>query len=323
MSRIKFKYNPATLRFERVKISVFNVIAVLIGYLSVGALFFVGLLLLQEYLMESPAEKKLRAENKALQQHKVIMAGQVWANNLQLDELKKQDEALYKKLFESDDTDRASDLSSHRIEILSSDATQFYTTLHRLMKETSWLKETGRQNNQYFFQTASIRKEDLPSLQSIPSIAPVSQFDVSKLVSGFGTRIHPFHKGHYHHDGVDIAAARGTPVLAAGSGRVMVVKRSDLVAGYGNYIEVEHGGGLVTRYSHLEDILVRAGQKIKKGEAIGTVGTSGGSIAPHLHYEVVKDGNNIDPIRFFIENLSADQFKELYTRSKKKNQSLD
>jgi murein DD-endopeptidase MepM/ murein hydrolase activator NlpD len=323
MPRMKFKYNPTSLRYERVKISFFNVLINVVAYVSFGVLFFAGLLILQEYIVETPAEKRLRAENAALKQHKVIMAGQLWSNNQQLAELKKEDEALYKKLFESAGPDRQTNGTDARVDILSSDNEQFEVLLAGMQQQTNELHHLSRQSSNYFYKNASVKKEDLTLLFAMPSLAPVQNFEVSKLVSGFGTRVNPFHKGNYHHDGVDIAAARGTAVMATGHGQVTLAKRSDLVAGYGNYIEIDHGRGIVTRYSHLEDIFVRPGQRVKKGQPVATVGSSGGSIAPHLHYEVMKDGHNIDPVKFFIENLNADQFKELYTRSRKKNQSLD
>ncbi|MBK8290924.1 MAG: M23 family metallopeptidase [Flammeovirgaceae bacterium] len=141
---------------------------------------------------------------------------------------------------------------------------------------------------------------------------------MSKLVSGYGIRINPFHKGNYHHDGVDISSARGTVVTATAEGQVTIVKRSDLVAGYGNYLEVDHGDGYVTRYSHLEEIVVRQGQTVKKGQSIGIVGSSGGSIAPHLHYEVIKNGNNLNPIDFFMEGIASGQYEALVNFRKNK-----
>ncbi|MDQ2657797.1 MAG: M23 family metallopeptidase, partial [Bacteroidota bacterium] len=141
--------------------------------------------------------------------------------------------------------------------------------------------------------------------------------------SGFGMRVNPFHKGLYKHLGVDIAMPRGTPVLATATGKVVQLKRSDLQAGYGNYLEVDHGNGVVTRYAHLEDILVRFGARVTKGDTIGTVGTSGGSVAPHMHYEILRDGENVDPVHYMVQGLSATQHQLLTTMSHKQNQSLD
>ncbi len=323
MSLTKFRYNPENLRYERVKISFFNVLITVFSYLTFGALFFVGLLLLQNFIIETPAEKKLRAENNALEQHKVVLAGQLWQSNNQLDELRKQDLDLYEKLFETQGPTEIKHPNSNREEILLAEKENFDGQLVALNSSLGDIYQSAKNTNGFFHEKASVKKEDLSSLFSAPSIVPVENFELSKLVSGFGIRINPFHKGQYHHDGTDISSVRGSKVLAAGHGLVINIKHSDLLAGYGNYVEIDHGGGIVTRYSHLEEITIRFGQKIKKGEPLGTVGSSGGSIAPHLHYEVIKNGVNMDPIKFFAEGLDAKQYQQLVIKSKTQNQSLD
>jgi len=323
MPGTKFRYNSENLRFERVKISFFNVLITFFSYLTFGVLFFIGLLLLQNYVCETPEENKLRSENEALKEHKVVLAGQLTQSNNQLDELKKQDLDLYEKLFETKLPQETNHSASNREEILLAGSGDFNGIINDLNSRFKDLYTSAKRSNEFYHAKASVKKEDLSTLFSIPSIVPVDNFDQSKLVSGFGTRINPFHKGHYHHDGVDIASARGTSVLAAGHGVVVITKRSDLLAGFGNYVEIDHGHGIITRYSHLEEITVRTGQKIKKGQTLGTVGSSGGSIAPHMHYEVIEKGVNIDPIKFFAEGLNAGQYQELVNKSKKQNQSLD
>jgi murein DD-endopeptidase MepM/ murein hydrolase activator NlpD len=306
-----------------VKISFFNVLITILSYSAFGVLFFAALLLLQNYIIETPSEKLLRTENKALQQHKIILTSQLQQSESQLEELKKQDQELYEKLFEAQLPQDEHLSVNKREEILIAGTRDFNETINDLNARFNDLFTSAKTSNELFHASASVKKEDLPTLFTIPSIIPVENFDLSKLVSGFGTRINPFHKGHYHHDGVDIASARGTLVLAAGHGKVIMTKRSDLLAGFGNYVEIDHGHGVITRYSHLEDIGVHIGQKIKKGQAIGSVGSSGGSIAPHLHYEVIQDGANIDPIKYFAEGIRAEDFRELVIKSKKQNQSLD
>ncbi len=323
MPLTKFRYNPENLRYERVKISFFHVLIIVFSYLTFGALFFVGLLLLQNFIIETPSEKKLRAENNALAHHKVVLAGQLWQSNNQLEELKKQDIDLYEKIFETTGSTETKQSYLNREEILLAEKENFDGQLIALNSRLGDIYHSAKNTNGFFHDKASVKKEDLSSLFSAPSVVPVENFELKKLVSGFGIRINPFHKGQYHHDGIDISSARGSKVLAAGHGLVINIKHSDLLAGYGNYIEIDHGGGIVTRYSHLEEITIKFGQKIKKGQPLGTVGSSGGSIAPHLHYEVIKNGVNIDPIKFFAEGLDAKQYQQVAIKSKTQNQSLD
>ncbi|MCW5912605.1 MAG: M23 family metallopeptidase [Cyclobacteriaceae bacterium] len=324
MSRTKFYYNLKTLRYERTRFSVVRLIMGITGYLVFGLVFFAALLFLQNFIIDTPLEKQLRAENRALAEHKVVLTAQISESNRQLNELKQQDLLLYQKLFETQARNTGNNqVLPEREEILVSDADEFNESVTQLGNRFTELIQSARGGNHFFSLKASVGRPDMPALMATPSIAPIENFELEKLVSGYGMRINPFHKGKYHHDGVDIASPRGTAVLATAPGRVLITKRSELVAGYGNYIEVDHGNGYITRYSHLEEIEVRTGQKIEKGQRMGTVGSTGGSIAPHLHYEVIKNGVNLDPVKFFMEGISSDQYEILVNLSRKQNQSLD
>ncbi|MBN8575643.1 MAG: M23 family metallopeptidase [Cytophagales bacterium] len=324
MAKTKYYYNLKTLRFERARFSVGRFVLRVVGYLVFGFVFFIGLLLLQNLVLETPLEKQLRAENRALEDHKFILTAQLGTSNLQLADLKQKDLSLYQRLFETElNRPENSAVLPERENLLISDLRDFNESAEQLGNRFTELIRVARTSNTFFNAKASVGRSDLPELFATPAIAPIENFAVEKLVSGFGMRINPFHKGNYHHDGVDVAAPRGTAVVATAPGRIVTTKRSDLIAGYGNYIEIDHGNGYLTRYTHLEEIDVRTGQKIEKGQRIGSVGSSGGSIAPHLHYEVLKNGTNVDPTRFFMEGLTATQYKILAGLSTKQNQSLD
>ena len=323
MTRTKFFYNPKTLRYERARFSVVRFTMAMVGYLVFGVVFFAALLLLQNLIIETPHEKQLRAENRALKEHKVILSSLLSESNQQLSELKRQDLSLYQRLFETQSPHTTNQVLPEREEILVSNANEFDESVTQLGNRFSELIQTARNGNQFFGLKARVGRTDMIELMTTPSIVPIQNFELEKLVSGYGVRINPFHKGKYQHDGVDIAAPRGTAVLATAPGRVLITKKSELVAGYGNYIEIDHGNGYITRYSHLEDFVVRTGQKVEKGQPIATIGSTGGSIAPHLHYEVIKNGVNLDPIKFFMEGITSAQYKVMLSLSKKQNQSLD
>jgi murein DD-endopeptidase MepM/ murein hydrolase activator NlpD len=206
---------------------------------------------------------------------------------------------------------------------LFANADTFRHIVESLKIKSSELAEKSARSNDHFNNVIDLSKEDLELLRSIPSRLPVDDKNYLQVVSGFGIRINPFHKGMYEHPGVDIVAARGTTVFATGGGRVSRVNKTYVEAGYGNYIEINHGHGFVTRYAHLEEMHVRLGQIITKGAIIGSVGNSGGSIAPHLHYEVIRDGENVDPVHFMIEGMTSGQHREMSVLAKKQNQSLD
>ena len=120
---------------------------------------------------------------------------------------------------------------------------------------------------------------------------------------------------------MDFTSPRGTPVFASGNG--VVLRADNTAAGYGNHIVIDHGFGYESLYAHLFKYNVRVGQKVKRGDLIGFVGSTGRSEAPHLHYEIFKDGERINPINFYYGNLSPEEFNEMLLKSQQENQSLD
>jgi len=322
MPNKKYYYNPKTLRFEIKKISLSKVLGNSFGYLSFGALFFVGLLALQNFIVETPLESKYRLENQSLRKHKAILNERVQMANAQLADLQSKDDELYKKIFEISRSEIVANRQG-REEILTASSPVFMNWTETLTSQFNSIVRKAEKRDKFFRLTTSVDKSDWNRLQATPVLQPVENFEVSQLVSGFGIRINPFHKGKYHHDGVDIAAPRGANVVAAGPGKIIAVKKSDLLAGFGNYVEIDHGYGYITRYAHLDNISVRLGEKVLKGFKIGSVGTSGGAIAPHVHYEVIANGANIDPLQFLVQGLDSDRYARLFIASKKINQSLD
>ena len=324
MARIRFRYNPNTLKYERVGIRVGTVLFSLLSYVAAGFVCFMGLLVLQNKFLNSNEEKALRLENKALAQHHKQLASIMMYSHQRLDKLKSQEQALADRIFESRTTQApVEDPSINRDMILMADANEYEHHTEALTATVRQLLAGARYLNEIHSGDAGVDKPEMARVTLLPTGLPLPNFEVSMMVSGFGNRINPFHKGIYHHDGVDLRAPRGTAVLATGKGVVTVVRQSDLVAGFGNYLEIDHGNGWVTRYAHLEAIQVRSGQKLKKGDVVGTVGMSGGATAPHLHYEVLKDGKNQNPVQCMVEGLSADAYAAMVLLSKKENQSFD
>ena len=167
----------------------------------------------------------------------------------------------------------------------------------------------------------SLSKSKKKLLEAIPSIQPIKNEDVKRMASGFGYRTDPFTKKRRMHKGMDFSASKGTPIYASGSG---IVKRADNRApGYGKHIRIDHGFGYVSLYAHLDGYAVKRGKTVKRGDLIGYVGNTGRSVAPHLHYEIFKDGIRINPLNFYYGNLTASEFDLLVNQANQENQSLD
>jgi len=167
----------------------------------------------------------------------------------------------------------------------------------------------------------ALAKQKNKLLAAIPAIQPVKNEQLKRMASGFGYRSDPFTKARKMHQGMDFTAPTGTPIFATGDG---VVKRADNTAsGYGNHIVIQHGYGYETLYGHLSKYKCKAGQRVKRGDIIGYVGSTGRSEAPHLHYEVHKDGKPVNPINFYYGNISAAEYSIISKLANQENQSLD
>lgn len=158
-------------------------------------------------------------------------------------------------------------------------------------------------------------------LAAIPAIQPVSNKDLSRIASGFGYRIDPVYKVTKFHAGLDFTAPQGTPIYATADGVVKEANYNE--GGYGNHVVINHGYGYETLYGHMYKIKARAGQRVKRGEVIGYVGSTGKSTGPHCHYEVRKSGQPVDPVYFFYNDLTPEQYDRILKLAAAGNQSFD
>ncbi|HEY9005365.1 MAG TPA: M23 family metallopeptidase [Ohtaekwangia sp.] len=321
MKDVKYIYNPKTCQYERARLTWRDIVLTGFGILFTATLLFIGIVVLHNRFVTSDYERQLRAENKLLKEHKPVLMENLNEIETTLQKLKSEEKDLYTKLFNTtppSEKNVAASLSKEKV--LLADAGDFQSMLETLKGRSDALYDRTTDSHA---ATRPISEQDLAMMLSLPSILPIQNLEAEKLVSGFGKRVNPFHKGMYLHPGVDFIATRGTEVVATAPGEVNDINKNELQAGYGNSIVIDHGHGMSTRYAHLETITVRPGQKVTKGMVIGTVGSTGGSVAPHLHYEVIRDGEHVDPSLYFIEGITSRQHHQLLERSKQSNQSLD
>ncbi|MEP6734454.1 MAG: M23 family metallopeptidase [Chryseolinea sp.] len=289
------------------------------------AIMLLGVMIVvHDYFIKSPKSSLVRNENEKLAANKPALESRLNEVEKKVTHLKTVDSSLYSRLFNSTPSD--ADTNSNKLtrdKVLLAGVADFHSILDNLRERSTQLVEKSSATNQTFGERIRISKEKILALQTLPTIQPIFNAELDQLVSGFGVRINPFHKGKYNHPGVDFAAPRGSAVFATAPGKVVTVKKTSLQAGYGNYVEIDHGNGFVTRYAHLDAISVRRGQQVFKGKVIGTAGSSGGSVAPHLHYEVIRDGEQVDPVNYLLEGLTSEQYGSLLQNASKQNQSLD
>jgi len=325
MSKVKYYYDSETLSYRKIEPRKGRKF----GFIFLGVLgsLLSGFLLLLLYLnipgIQTPREKKLQRELSNMELQYQLLNKRMEEAETVLAEISDRDNNLYRAYFEANPipeeqrkagfggVNRYKDLegfdnsnliigSSKRLDVLSK----------QIVVQSRSLDEIAKMAED---------KEKL--LAAIPAIQPVKNEDLTRMASGFGYRTDPFTKTRKFHWGMDFTARRGTPVYASGDG---VVTRADSrSSGYGRHIRIDHGYGYESLYAHLYKYNVRRGQRVKRGDLIGFVGSSGRSEAPHLHYEIFKDERRINPINFYYGNLSPEEFARLLEASQQENQSLD
>jgi murein DD-endopeptidase MepM/ murein hydrolase activator NlpD len=318
-----YRYNTETCRYERARHGLADAFFYTTALVLTAVLMLAGLLILHDLVIDSEKEKLFRKENFALQKSHSLISKQLDELDVTLASLQAKDRELHVKFFSSGpETESAQTPRSTKRDMLLSDAPTLHTFLSDVEEQSDRLLNKASASTDHYSQHMNIGfyTDMIPSL---PLAQPIAGLAPQNIISGYGMRINPFHKGMYNHPGVDIAVARGTQVFATAAGKVITVKYSTLQAGYGNYVEVDHGNGFLTRYAHLEEIHVRKGETVNKASLVGTTGISGGSAAPHLHYEIVRGGKNVDPILYMIEGITSEKHEQFRAAAEKVNQSLD
>lgn len=323
MKKLRYYYNPKTLNYEKVEESWTSRFARVFGWISLAIVFAVIIVVVYNSVFESPDERYYRHELEKMQLEYELMSRELDNLNEVMAELQDRDDKIYRVIFEAEPipaSQRAAGFGGtnylKRFEGYDNEG---------LMKEAARKIELlkGRlvvQSKSYDEISKLLRsKEEL--LSSIPAIQPVSNLDLTRLASGYGYRIHPVYKTLKFHAGIDFTAPQGSDIYSTGDG--VVIRADSRSRGYGNMVVIDHGFGYTTRYAHMYKMNVRPGQKIKRGELIGQVGNTGLSTAPHLHYEVLKDGKHVNPINFFFNDLDEEEYALVIDLANTSNQSFD
>lgn len=323
MKRVKYYFNTHTLRYEklvtplRIKLlRVFGFVAAALVTAAIIAYFafiFVG----------SPAEKILRSQNEELRYRLQVLDKRAQGLEQQMAALEKRDNEVYRSIFEAQpipDSIRATQMEQ-QLEIAKVESLPEGSVIHSI--DTTLRKVQARMEFQKasYNEIVNLIKNKEKLLAATPAIQPVSNKDLNRIASGFGYRIDPVYKTVKFHAGLDFTAPQGTPIYATADG---VVKEAGVDnGGYGRAVVINHGYGYETLYGHMYRIKTRKGARVKRGEIIGYVGSTGKSTGPHCHYEVHKNGRKLDPVYFFYNDIDPKQFDQLLKRANASNQSLD
>lgn len=324
MAKIKYYYDTESCRYERIKVSSWDIFFNLLGFLVVSTFIGLGIFFATDHYLESPAKAELRKENEELRLYYDLLEQDMQATTDMLSVLQERDDDIYRVLFGVEpipDEIRSAGIggSNRYRELLEKGLQREELILSNLKKIDEMKKQMYIQTKSYdeIVKMASTKEERMASL---PAIQPISNKELKRLASGFGYRIHPIYKVKKMHEGTDFSVKKGTPVYATGDGIIKWTRTS--FSGYGKQIEIDHSFGYVTKYAHLNEFVVKKGQRVKRGELIAYSGNTGGSTAPHLHYEVIKNGKKVNPAYFFYQDVSDAEYAEILRLSEIENQSL-
>jgi murein DD-endopeptidase MepM/ murein hydrolase activator NlpD len=322
MAELKYRFNSETLNFERIRVSGWQktkrTLIALIPGLLVG---IIGIFLAFQFV-DSPKEASLKRENQQLAvQYELVNKRLSEIENVLYD-VQRRDDNVYRVIFEADPIPstvrQAGTGGVNRYKDLEGYASADLVIATR--------KRLDRIAKQLYVQSVSfdevaslaIRKQEL--LASIPSIQPIPD-DKTQVSSGFGERLHPIYKIIKMHQGLDFTAPVGTEIRSSGDGRVTYADYG--TNGYGMHVIVDHGFGYETLYAHMSRLKVRSGQRVKRGDVLGLSGNTGLSAAPHLHYEVHKAGEPVDPANYLFNSLTPDEYARMIEMSRNATQSFD
>lgn len=323
MKKVKYFYNTHTLRYEKLVTPLRVKLLRILGFLAAAIVTALIIVAFAFRFLDSPKEKLLRLQYERSQQDLRLIAGRVREMDAKLRQLEKRDNEVYRTIFEATpipDSARQKQIEKEKeVRLVSAMddnelSASIFSSLNLINARISVQEKSYRD-----IENMVLNKEKL--LASTPAIQPVANADLKRVASGFGNRIDPVYKTIKFHAGLDFTAPQGTPIYATAEGRVSLSGNSG--NGFGNHVVIDHGFGYETLYGHMVRVKARLGQMVKRGEIIGWVGSTGKSTGPHLHYEVHKGGRPIDPIYFFYNDLSPEQYQQILKLAQSSNQSFD
>lgn len=320
MSKTKFRFNPETLEYEKVSSDYKGAIIKTLGILSFAAL--VAIISYTLALKGNDTETLQRELSEYEVQFKLLNQ-KTREIQSQLDDLAQMDDDVYREIFGadpiSDDVRKAGTGGIDKY--LSLDALSDGKKIKELHQKIDNMSSQYEVQKQSYNKLIKMAQNKSKMLASIPAIQPIPNKNLRRVASGFGYRVDPIYKTRKMHKGMDFTAPTGTKIYATGDAVVQKVQNKRW--GYGKHVVLNHGYGYSTLYGHMSRINVRVGQKVKRGQLIGLVGSTGKSTGPHLHYEVRKNGNAVNPVGYFYNDLTSEQYEEMLKLSSNPNQSFD
>jgi murein DD-endopeptidase MepM/ murein hydrolase activator NlpD len=323
MAKVKYKFNPHTLSYDKVVVNFKTRLKRIFALFSTNLVAAVLMAFAFLHFYESPKTRSLKKENQRLQTQYELLYKDLTAIEKVLDDIEQRDNNLYRVIFESDPI-------PHSVRKAGFGGANKYSKLESFDNSELVIKTAEKADivaKQAYIQAKSydevwkmaMNKEKM--ILSIPAIMPIANKDLKHTASGWGFRIHPIYKIKQFHYGMDFSAPVGTKIYATGDGVVKDIETSKI--GFGKWVVIDHGYGYETLYGHMSRFNVQVGERVKRGSVIGFVGNEGTSTAPHLHYEVHKNGKPVNPQYYYFKDLSPQEYAKMVDISSNIGQTFD
>ncbi|MCZ4694368.1 M23 family peptidase [Ancylomarina euxinus] len=322
MAKTKYQFNPESISYEEVEVSFKTRALGFLKHIASSLVLAVIMVAILFNYFGSPKERSLERENQELLSHYERLNNEFNKARVVLGDLEQRDDNIYRVIFEAEPI-------HNNIRKAGFGGVNRYGNLENLENADlviSTAKKLDQLSKSIYVQTKSydevevMVKNKFKLLAAIPAIMPIAIKDFNRISAGYGWRVHPIYKTRKFHDGMDFTGKLGTPLYATGDA---VVKDVSMHKGYGKTVVLDHGYGYTTLYAHLNGYNVKRGQKVKRGEVIAFLGNTGKSTGPHLHYEIRKSGQTLNPINYYFNDLSADEYDRMVAFAANTGQTMD
>jgi len=323
MAKAKYKFDHKSLSYDKIVLTRKQKFYRFLTYFAATLIIAIIYNVIFIVFFDTPKEKGLIRENQQLATQYKILNNRFDLVEKTLEDLQKRDDNIYRVIFEAEPippsvrsagfggTNRYIDLQGYKNSDLVTETAQRLDMINKKLYVQS----------KSYDEVIELAKNKEKMVACVPATMPISNKDLRRTASGWGWRIHPIYKIRKFHYGMDFTAPTGTEVYATGDGKVVTVENS--MRGYGKRIVIDHGFGYKSLYAHLNGFNVRRGQNVKRGEVIAFVGSTGTSTAPHLHYEVFKNGKKVNPVHYYFNDLTPEEFDKMIFISSNSGQSFD
>lgn len=320
--RRHYRINPETLQLEHIEHGFRYWLrrsgGYILGGICIGILFFYVFL----YFFPSPREAALIQYNKNLTAQLELMNKQVDQMQVVMSDMAQRDDNLYRAILGAEPIPLSTRLgATQQVSYYDSIARMTNVQLaSEVQRKVDILEKEMYVQARSYEEIVELAKNQEVRMENIPAIQPVLNKDLKRMASGYGWRVDPVYHIRRFHEGMDFSAPIGTEIFATGNSTVVFAGWKQ---GYGQTVDLDHGFGYSTRYAHCSKLLVRPGQKVKRGDVIALVGNTGKSVGPHLHYEVHYQGRPVDPRNFYFYDLSPEDYDKMVQLSSNMGNMLD